>query len=274
MSNFVDFVGDRFKLQKIEKISDKHVLAFVEDSYKKGLSVSTIWNTVSAVQFVNQELGGNMKLSDSNRLKEKYVEYQTKNNPGFDKKTTKRIYIANGKNPVWRESEQVKALDLALSMERYDVALSIKFGLELGTRIHETHRQDRAAISSAIKKGSLTTKGKGGFVRNIPIYNNKQIEVLEFAKNLTNDDDPKVFATHDRSITQTMKSVQNWIYNHRDKFSEDDRQLTYHGLRATYAANEYNRIYSETGDRKLALKTVSEQLGHHREWITRVYLSK
>ena len=276
LSSFVNHVGDKFHLQKIENISNKHVLSYVQDAYAKGLSSSTIWNTVSAVQFLQDKLPGKFNhISDTTHLKQRYAEQQLKIDEHFKKNDIQRHYIGTGKNPAWTQGEIDKATDLALKMGRYDVAISIQFGVELGTRIHETFRQDRAAINKALKSGELTTKGKGGYIRDIPAQKESQREILKIAKNQTALDHQKAFIPDGKTIKQSMKSVQNWLYNHREKFAEiEDKKLTYHGLRHTYAQREFERIIKETGNMREALRQVSEQLGHHREWITRVYLSK
>lgn len=274
LSSFVDHVGDKFHLQKIEKISDKHVLSYVADAYTRGLSSSTIWNTVSAVQYLsNQFAQGVSHVSDTSHLKEKYIERQIEKNEDFSKKEIQRHYVGTGKNPAWTNSEIEKATQLAIDMKRYDVALSLQFGLTLGTRLHETFRQDRSALDKALKTGELTTKGKGGLIRDIPATSERAREVIEIARNQTSVDHQKAFIADEKTIQQSMKSVQNWLYNHREKFADaEDRALTYHGLRHTYAQREFERIEKETGNTRAALRTVSEQLGHHREWITQVYL--
>ena len=78
--------------------------------------------------------------------------------------------------------------------------------------------------------------------------------------------------------------MQNWIsYNrkyfivaNRAGFSEDGKKrrtktISWHGLRHTYAQRTYeNELKSRP---KKALKIVSENLGHHRTEVTRIYLS-
>ena len=83
------------------------------------------------------------------------------------------------------------------------------------------------------------------------------------------------------------KSLENFLYNHKDKFIQADRQkyvagnklraetLTMHGLRASYSQNYYNYLKSENKDlseKEIKLK-VSEALGHGRLEVTRCYLS-
>lgn len=273
LSVFFDYIGESFKLQKVENITDTHILSYIDDAFKKGVSSSTVWNTVSAVQYLIRQFPGQTRVSETSDLKKKYLELQRENNPDFKKQDIQRHYLNTGKNPAWTQTEIDRATELALKMQRPDVALSIHFGLELGTRLHETFRQDRAHLDDAIKTGNLVTKGKGGLIRKIPVQTIRSLKIVNTAYQLTSHGNQKPFLKHGIKTHQAMRRVQNWIYNHRDKFSDDgQRQLTYHGLRHTYAQKEFERIYNRTQNEQRALREVAEQMGHHRAWITKIYL--
>lgn len=274
LSGFVDFVGEEFKLQKIENIKDKHILAYIDHAFKNGDSSSEVWNTVAAVQYLGRQIPGERKFGETSDIKKTYIEQRKAAEPSFNKKDVQRHYIGTGKNPAWTEGERERGTLLALQMKRYDSALSLQFGLALGTRLHETFRQNRNSIGKALETGYLTTKGKGGLIRDIPVNSRLAREVLELAYKQTSSTKERAFVDADQQTHKAMKSVQNWIYNHREKFADSpDRQLTYHGLRHTYAQQEYERIEKLTGNSHEALRQVAEQMGHHREWITKVYLS-
>ncbi len=273
LSGFVDFIGDHFKLQKLENLKDKHLLAYIEHSFTKGDSASKVWNTVSAVQYLGRQMPGAPKFSETKDIKQTYIAHQKAADPSFKKKDVQRHYIGTGKNPAWTAGEIERGTQLALQMKRFDVALSLQFGLALGTRLHETFRQNGQSLSRALESGALTTKGKGGLIRDIPVHSGLAREVIELAYKQTSTTNERAFVSPDQQTHKAMKSVQNWIYNHREKFADsEDRLLTYHGLRHTYAQREFARIEAETGNTREALRQVAEQLGHHRDWITNVYL--
>ena len=270
LSGFVDFVGEHYKLQKLENIKDKHIIGYIDYAFKHGASSSQVWNTVAAVQYLGRQMPGEHKFGETRDIKQAYIVQQKATDPEFKKSDVQRHYVGTGKNPSWTAAEQERATQLALDMKRYDVALSLQFGLALGTRLHETFRQNRKAIEKALATGYLTTKGKGGLIRDIPVNSQRAREVLELSHRQTDARKERAFVDVDQRTHSAMKSVQNWIYNHREKFSE--RLLTYHGLRHTYAQDEFKRIEKVTGDAHQALFEVAKQLGHHREWITNVYL--
>lgn len=276
LSTFVSYVGDTFKLQKLENLQDKHIISFIDDAFAKGKSTSLVWNTVSSVQYLGQQMPGDHKFSDTNDIKALYVEYRKSNDSSFRERDIQRHLRESNANPAWTSTERENATKLALEMKRYDVALSLQFGAELGTRLHETFRQDRKALGRAIDNGQLRTKGKGGQYRDIPLDSPVAREAVERAYRQTGHQNEKAFVNSDRNAKQCMKSVQNWIYYHRDKFAEtEDKQLTYHGLRHTYAQQQLERrLEHNDGKLKEAMLEVSELLGHHREWIVNIYLDK
>ena len=50
-------------------------------------------------------------------------------------------------------------------------------------------------------------------------------------------------------------------------------KITFHGLRHTYAHEKYNEFINSGKNEKEARRMVSELLGHHRDDVTRIYLS-
>lgn len=273
MSGFIDFVGERFKVQKLENLKDKHVQAYIEWAFREGKSASTVWNTVSAVQYFVNQLPGEKRLSETKNIKEAFIEKQ-QHNENFQKHDVQRHYIGTGKNPAWNAHEVEKAIDMAEKAGRHDVALAIQFGVELGLRIHEVTRQSRAAVKDSLDKGILTTKGKGGLVRDISVHTVDGRRALQEALRETSYEKQKVFVDQKGETHKAIKSIQNWIYNNRSKFADDpDKKLTFHGLRHSYAQREYEFYRQKTGDERTALLMVAEQMGHGREWITNIYRS-
>ena len=108
---------------------------------------------------------------------------------------------------------------------------------------------------------------------------------------------------------KAIKSVQNWVYNNRDKFEQEGRinrnnareivrqardnktdikaprtHITTHGLRHSYVHNLYTEFLQQKIERdreknikeleKEARLEISSLLGHGRESITRIYTPK
>ncbi len=122
---------------------------------------------------------------------------------------------------------------------------------------------DTAQVAGFLKAGELTTKGKGGKIRTIPLNREAQAVLAEAIA--AAGDRGKVFVRGGKTATQAIKAIDGFIRRHRDKVMVDrEAPITYHGLRHRYAQEE--RGFGKS------LKQVSRQLGHEREEITRVYI--
>ena len=85
-------------------------------------------------------------------------------------------------------------------------------------------------------------------------------------------------------VMKQKRSIQNWISNHHTKFMDRpnktdgfktvSERISFHGLRHAYAQRRYNKFLSEGMCEKEARLAVSEELGHHRDDVTRTYSGK
>ena len=64
--------------------------------------------------------------------------------------------------------------------------------------------------------------------------------------------------------------LQCFIAYYRKEFTEN--QITFHGLRHTYAREKYNEFIGIGKNEKEARRMVSELLGYHRDDVTRIYI--
>ena len=110
----------------------------------------------------------------------------------------------------------------------------------------------------------MTTKGKGGKIRMIPLNRNAIGALAEAVARA--GDRGKIFVPEGKTTAQVIKAIDGFIRRHRDKVTAHDREapITYHGLRHRYAQEER--------DSGKSLKQVPRELGHEREEITRVYI--
>lgn len=148
----------------------------------------------------------------------------------------------------------------------------------------------KTQIREALTNGYIhLTKTKGGIKRDVPL-NDRAERVLRGM--LAEGKDERIFISHSRTHTQAIKSIQNWVYNHRDIFTEKQQftteqdknyqkqleidyerpNLTFHGLRLAFAREEYNNIRKDGKSPQIARKQVSKMLGHGRDDVTRIYL--
>ena len=141
---------------------------------------------------------------------------------------------------------------------------------------------------SALKTGQLVIKGKGGQTRAIDL-SAKQRSIITDNLNYARCSgryprDYLISGSEKGGVQREKRSLQNWMsYNrkyfmveNREDLSEDGKKkrtetISWHSLRHTYAQRTYAEALQERP--KKARKIVSENLGHHRTEVTRIYLA-
>ena len=212
-------------------------------SNEAGISSSTIKTDLAAIRKMHSMLPKTRyKLTADN----KELGVEKRRSVGIDR--------------AWKDSEVFKAIEHAKVMGRQDIEWAIRCARNLGLRIEETTALTRTQIRESLINGYIhLTKTKGGILRDVPL-NDRAEQVLR--EMLAHSKEEKIFIKHGRTHKQSIKSIQNWIHNHREIFTEkqeieqkDDLQykkqlnvdyirpnLTMHGLRHAFARERYNNL--------------------------------
>lgn len=258
---FVRHVADKFRVQKLENISGKHVKDYLERMQKEGKSASTIKTDLAGIRFYHDKLDRpRYQLPTNEELKEQGMALEQRKFGGVDR--------------TWSKNEFDGLVGKARQLGRSNIARILELGREQGLRIHETIRLDRATAEAAIRTGELIIKGKGGLIRTIPLREKSREILIESIQGI--DRGEKIFVPSGEKAHEVIRSTQDFIYNHRDKYAEMNREseITYHGLRHSYAREEYEMRIAEGKSEEEARQEVAELLGHGRDSVTRIYLSK
>ena len=252
---FLHFVGNVYHLQKLQSISGKHLSAYIEYMQDKGYSASTIKTDLAAIRFWHDQIPD--------------AKYVLPTNSEFLLERRK----FGGIDRTWSAGEFNKMTAQCWSAKRDDYAACITIARYAGLRLHEVLRIDTAIARNALKKGFLTIKGKGGKIREVPI-NDSIIIVLKKAL-LTTPQGHKLFVPKNKQTHIAKAELQNFIANKR-RFVCDEgssRNLTFHGLRHTFAAEQYQKFIAQGYTETQSKLKVSKLLGHEREDVTRIYLA-
>jgi len=175
---------------------------------------------------------------------------------------------------AWSQREFVLMQAKAIELNARDYLAIITVGRYAGLRLEECFRIDTNDANNALKTGLLHVKGKGGLHRAVPI--NVPIEaVLKEALSAT-PTGHKLFVSPNDKTHLAMKRFQAFIAYHRWYIQDANRErpITFHGLRHTYAYEKYKEFIEKGFSDFISRKKVSELLGHHRDDVTRIYLSK
>lgn len=270
-NHFCCFVAGRFRLEKFKNVDDRHFRAYAEYLKAIGVSPSTIQAELAGTRFFYRLSGGKNKLSENSSL-------------NLPKRTV------GTENRAWLPEEKEKAVAIAERMGRTDVVIAIDLAYELGLRVEEICVTRVEYLISAKNTGIFVVpKGKGGQRRAIklnPMQRAMISKYVEYAKAMgLQPGDYLISDSEKHGVRNQIKSLQNWMSHNREKFMVKDRDklveadkkkrhatISWHGLRHSHAQKTYAEALRVKP--KQAEKIVSENLGHHRCKVTRIYLAE
>jgi len=272
---FCKHLAIEYGSKNFKNINDKHLYSFVEASNASNISSSALKTDLSAIRKLHAMLP-----------KKRFKVLETNN---------KKLGVGQRKNigvdRAWKNSEVAQAIEHAKVTERQDVQWSIQCARSLGLRMEEVTAITKSDLRTALTNGYVhLTKTKGGIPRDVPLNPGAK---RTFREMIANGKQEKIFIEHGRTHKQAMKSIQNWIHNHRDVFTNVDasdeqkqtyhktlaidyerKNLTFHGLRHAYARAQYASALKKTSQTQVARQRVATLLGHGRDDVTRIYLGK
>lgn len=267
---FCRFLADNFRLQNFKNVDNRHFTAYVE-YLKEHNAAGTIQSDLSGIRFFHRHSGSKNTLVKNNQL----------NLPQR---------AVGKKDRAWLTEEISKAHDLAVAMGRQDVVTAIDFISAFGLRLEEMCTLRVEYLMSALKTGQLVIpRGKGGQRRALSLDESQRALIkkyLDYAKAAGRyPGDYLISSSEKHGVLNEKRSLQNWLSYHREKFVVKNRTelkekgkkekhdtISWHGLRHAYAQRKFEEAKKETPGK--AKKVVSENLGHHRESVTDIYLAE
>ena len=248
---FMVFLADEYRMQKLANISAKHIFAYVAYMQNKGLAASTIKTELAAIRFFHDSMPYPRNTLPTND----------------DLKLEKRNF--GGVDRTWTNFEFGKMIAVTASLNYPEYIAIFYIARYAGLRLEECFRIDINDAQNAIKTGKLFVKGKGGLTRYVPV--NSTIQILLKNMVTVTPVGEKLFVNRDDKTHLAKGILQHFIWYHRKEFTEN--RITFHGLRHTYAHEQYEKFIKEGCSEFDARKKVSELLGHHRDDVTRIYLA-
>ncbi len=249
---FMVFLANRYNLQKLSNISKKHIFAYVEYMQNNGLSASTIKTELAAIRFFHDNM--------------QYIRSELPTNDELDLK--RRTF--GGVDRTWTDREYNLMIACSMECGHKDYTAILALARYAGLRLEECFRIDTNDANNALDSGKLFVKGKGGLTRYVPINESIRISLTDILKETHVGQ--KLFVKPEDKTHLAMKRLQCFIAYYRKEFT--DNRITFHGLRHKFAHEQYEKLI-QTGCSDFATrKKVSELLGHHRDDVTRIYLSE
>ena len=272
MHRFADFLSEHYSLKNIKNVEARHIYAYVSYLQDEDKTPNYIYTDLSAIRCV-QTLSGSKNRLPTNKMlnldpREKYK---------FD-----RAFMTNKFDLL---------IKVAIEMKRQDVILVAYIARYFGLRLEEAVTLRIFQIEDAIKYKQLhITNGKGGQERDIPVETKLQEKILErlivYAKqNGKHSSQFLVCDDHKHSVKREKAALQNWMCNHRKKFTDQNRTQkvadgkkpkianpSWHGLRHLYyqEAKEHLKLLGKMSKSEME-RELSERLGHHRNDVNKYY---
>lgn len=255
MRRFCWFLAEVYHLEKLANLSPKHLYAYVDYLQDQDYAPATIKTDLSAIRYYHDQM-----------TQPRYLTLPDNAAFALERRSFGKV------DRTWSTSEFARMVELAKRCGRMDYVTVLHLARYVGLRIHECFRLDTAAASQAVQTGALTVKGKGGKMRTVPV--DEATRALLASMLASTARGHKLFVPDDEMTDRVIKRFQAFLYRHREEARDPDtaHPLTCHGLRHTYAAEQFRAHREKNGDRD-AQYAVSRLLGHERPDVTNIYLA-
>lgn len=257
---FARYLANEWGLQKMANVQDKHVRGYIESMQREGLAAATIKTRLGAIRSFHDQMNSRYEIS-----------------PNSEFQLEKRVF--GGVDRAWSQGEYDRFKEICTNKATYSYERTRDCSIlarEMGLRIHECTRIDRNDAEKALRTGELHIKGKGGKERDVPLTEAARDVLRSRMAEVARGD--KLFIKEDEKTHLVIKSIQNNINRSRalwsDERGSDEINRSFHGLRHTYAREQYEYRIERGMSEKDARKEVSQLLGHERDEVTRIYLAQ
>lgn len=275
MERFAEHSSRNFNLQKLSNIHDKHLESYARNLQKNGRSDKYIKTELSAIRFFHNHIPATRhNLSDSRAFNHSI---------GLSSTPDGRA------DRAWTEKEIEGLKNIANDLGRTEISDVIEGMRSTGARIDEIVTLRDSDLRNSLNTGILHLENtKGGIPRDVPLTERARelfTNQLQFIDRGQYVFTPQEYVESNK-IHAFKQSIQNFIYNHRDKIQDSERAisghniesgqksaLTAHGLRHTFAREQYLELRENNVEKEDARLEVAKILGHGRDSITYIYLS-
>lgn len=270
---FVVHVAPKFGLKKIQNIQDKHLENYARELQERGLSDKYIKNELAGIRYIHNQIP--------------QAKYELMDGKEFNRSMGLKSTPDGRADRAWTEREIEAMKGKAIELGRPEVANAIEAMRTTGMRLDEAATVGRDQLEKAMRTGQLhLTNTKGGRPRYVPVNQRARELFQKVLPNIGRGEYafvPKSFVEAHK-IHDFKESVQDFIYNHRGSIQDKRRSdtghnlepgelgaLTAHGLRHTYARDEYKNLLEAGWSKQAAKQEIAERMGHGRAEVTTIY---
>lgn len=274
---FARFLNERFKLQNLRNLQDKHVVAYIKERQLSGMAPKTIKNDLAAIRYLHDMVPNNRYQLSQNR--------QLTTIHGLDIEKTHSINGDRG----WTDQEYKSMKKLAESLGRTDIKDIMTLCRSMGLRIAEATAATRAQAEASLRTGIYEVRGeaKNGKWRKVPLSEEAKGVLKERLKVVERGG--KLFVKYDEKTHEAINRFEKFLEQHRGKIVTEEgvekrtheregetktHNLTFHGLRYSYVQERMDEEVGKGFSNEQAASQVSKEVGHNRTEIIRTYLGQ
>ena len=279
-TKFADFVNERFKMQNLRNIQDKHIVAYIKFRQEQGISAKTIKSDLGAIRYLHDMIdNAKYQLSDNATLAKDYDVYLDKT-PAVkgDRAWTKTEY----------EGMLVKLDELSkqtghLGATASDLKAILPICRTMGLRITEAVAMKRSQAEQALRTGTYEVKGeaKNGLHRSVPLSD--EARAVLAVKTAQIERGGLLFVREGEKVHEAVNRCEKLLERHRgDVTTQEGREqrmyegktneLTFHGLRYGYVQDRVAEEMAKGYNFEQSATFVTKEIGHSRTEIVRVYM--
>ena len=272
---------EKFKLNNIRNVSDKHVVSYVREMQQRGLDPKTIKTKIGAIRYMHDRIDRPRyrELSDNRQLQEKYdIRFE-------------QVKAVNG-NRAWtsQEYETMKQISRQMATSgRYsetaqNVSDCMTLARTMGLRVAEAACVRRSQAEQALRTGvyQVGKEAKNGRPRDVPLSPEAR-RVFERRLAVTERGN-RLFVKPGDQAHKVVNRMEKFLERHRAKVvtqtGQDNRvdfrdgsarELTFHGLRYNYVQQRIGEEIAKGQNWEEAAEMVTQEVGHNRTQVLKIY---
>ncbi len=276
-SQFCRFISDKFKLQNLKNLDNKHIAAYIKYRQELGIAPKTIKNDLAAIRYMHDQIpNAKTELFDNQKLSKEF---------GLVLEKTPQV---KG-NRAWTDTEYKDFIEFATKNGRQDVVDIAKLCRHQGLRITEAVAMSRSQAEQALRTGIYQVKGeaKGGKWRQVPLSDEAREVLKERLKSTPRGE--RLFVKEGEKTHLVVGRYEKYLKNNRDKIETTEgkelrtwekygktnqNELTWHGLRYCYVQERVDEEVAKGYELDQACYNVTKEIGHERIDVIDIYLGK
>lgn len=278
--DFAKHCHEKYRLNNLRNISDKHLASYALSLQERGLESKTIKTNLGAIRFMHSRIDRPryLQLADNRSLENKY------NVP------LEKVKAVNG-DRAWTKSEYDRMQNIArqnITGPHGETARNVSdcmtLARSMGMRVAEAACARRSQVEHALRTGmyQVGKEAKNGRPREIPL--SAEARRMFERRLVTVSRGDRIFIKPNERAHQVINRMEKFLERHRDKVVTQEgidkrmdlrdgstRELTFHGLRYSYVQERMLHEITEGRTWEEAAAIVSQEVGHNRTEVIKIY---